>query len=178
MRAAISDRLTSGSGSIRSTRAPAFFTSSIAEQIADSTGLDFRVKSRMMRPFWNEMVASSHPASKKRSAKSSASRIEAGSDDAKLKLLHRFLPTFLVGTAVHAASQVLCMVLRVLRRRPDKDLASVPVVMSAVELSPSMSLDLEPRPALLFSVGNRSLDLLVGMTGPFSHRGTEYLALC
>jgi hypothetical protein len=70
---------------------------------------------------------------------------------------------FLVRAAIDIAPDLLRMVLGASRGRPDEDLAAFSVVMRAKELSPSMAIDLGPRPPLLFSVGNRSLNLLVGV---------------
>src|ERR1043165_10018264 len=113
------------------------------------------------------MVESSQPARKKRSMKSSASgsRPEAMMQNSNFFIVH-LLP---VRTAIDVAPQVLRVIAGISRRRPDEDFAAVPVVASAVEFSPRVTLHLEPPPPPLFGIGNRSFDLLQRMPGTVSH---------
>ena len=51
---------------------------------------------------------------------------------------------FLVRTAVYFAPQLFSVVLGVSWRGPDKDRASLPVMVSAKKLPPSVSIDFDP----------------------------------
>jgi|SRR5882672_2207024 len=71
-----------------------------------------------------------------------------------------------VRATIHRSPNSLGMVLRILRRRPHRKLATVTVVPRAQQTAPSVTVRFSPAPPERFGISHRRFDLLVRMPGP------------
>src|SRR6185312_9491451 len=112
------------------------------------------------------MVASSQPASWKRSSVTSCS----GSGPEAMTANSNFGVFFSMRAPAEITFQILGMMPAAAWRRPDADDATVAVVMGAIEPRPGMSARRDAGPAFGLGIADGSLDLLARMPWPSGHR--------